>query len=835
MLVGRGDQFASLSSALAEDEPVLLVGESGIGKTSLLRSVAAASGRRVFEGGALSTLSWLEYLALDRALGRRVAHGDPAVVAQDVEAAVGDGVLLLDDLQWAGHGTLETLELLAGRVGLLAGIRRGEAGADGVVDRLTAAGVSALELAALDDDAARELVRQVRSDLGDAAIGRVLRRAGGNPLLLRELAATGEPTSSLRLALAARLRRLDEAGREAFGVLALAGRPVSVSGLGETGAKSLLAADLAVAAREGEIQLRHALLGEVAVEQLAEPERRRLHAIIARAVDDPGEAARHYALAGLPELGFAAAMRAATASARPGERASHLAVAASCASGPEADALRIEAAWALEDANDLPTLLTTLDQLSTDDPDVSAIAALIRARTAWRSGDPEGVRTAIADGLELVSGSGSETEVRLRIESSRIPIFIDHNPETGVRSTTQALEFAAAAGVDLPRAKYFHGTALYIGKQPRGAEFLREAADDARASGDVGTEMLAANNLIAFHESMGDPQIARRVAAEYAARAHELGLGIWERSFQTARSSLDFHVGDYPAVLRTADELLGLPLEVRTREALIEQLCLALVDIGRIDEAVRRIIAEPDRPGDFWWQRQIQWVHIEAALWGGQPRRALDLAEELLPGPEGDLNMIFVHISRAWALFDLDRDAGPRLADESPAMLAAAPHEVAGVCLLHAGDYPAAIAAFEQAVPTWATYHRRGEVRCLWGIGEAARRAGAPDAVERLEYAEQRAQQFGMLPLLGRIHRSLRAAGVRRSAPRERSDRSPLTGREREVLRLVADGLTNAQIAGRLSVSRHTVVSQIASASAKLGASGRSHAAILAEQLERAS
>ena len=68
--------------------------------------------------------------------------------------------------------------------------------------------------------------------------------------------------------------------------------------------------------------------------------------------------------------------------------------------------------------------------------------------------------------------------------------------------------------------------------------------------------------------------------------------------------------------------------------------------------------------------------------------------------------------------------------------------------------------------------------------------------------------------------------------PSERSA-AVLTGREREVLRLVAGGLSNAEIAARLAVSRHTVVTQIASASAKLGATGRNHAATLAGQLER--
>ena len=56
-----------------------------------------------------------------------------------------------------------------------------------------------------------------------------------------------------------------------------------------------------------------------------------------------------------------------------------------------------------------------------------------------------------------------------------------------------------------------------------------------------------------------------------------------------------------------------------------------------------------------------------------------------------------------------------------------------------------------------------------------------------------------------------------------------LTGREHEVLGLVARGLTNQQIAARLGIARRTVVALIEAASAKLGAENRAQAAALAE------
>jgi DNA-binding NarL/FixJ family response regulator len=99
--------------------------------------------------------------------------------------------------------------------------------------------------------------------------------------------------------------------------------------------------------------------------------------------------------------------------------------------------------------------------------------------------------------------------------------------------------------------------------------------------------------------------------------------------------------------------------------------------------------------------------------------------------------------------------------------------------------------------------------------------------VTRLEEVERRAAELGFAPLLGRIRRSLRAAGQRRSADRSVTP-GGLTGREREVLALVAEGLTNPEIAARLGLAPRTVATQIASASAKLGATNRAQAASLA-------
>jgi len=54
------------------------------------------------------------------------------------------------------------------------------------------------------------------------------------------------------------------------------------------------------------------------------------------------------------------------------------------------------------------------------------------------------------------------------------------------------------------------------------------------------------------------------------------------------------------------------------------------------------------------------------------------------------------------------------------------------------------------------------------------------------------------------------------------TDMSALTSREREIVRLTADGLTNAAIADRLTLSPRTIERHLSNAYLKLGVSGKS-------------
>ena len=81
------------------------------------------------------------------------------------------------------------------------------------------------------------------------------------------------------------------------------------------------------------------------------------------------------------------------------------------------------------------------------------------------------------------------------------------------------------------------------------------------------------------------------------------------------------------------------------------------------------------------------------------------------------------------------------------------------------------------------------------------------------------------LEALGDLDEYLTAAARRPLRPRLTA---ALTERERDVLVLLADGLTTAQVASALSVSEHTVRSRVRTTLGKLDARNREHAIAIA-------
>lgn len=78
------------------------------------------------------------------------------------------------------------------------------------------------------------------------------------------------------------------------------------------------------------------------------------------------------------------------------------------------------------------------------------------------------------------------------------------------------------------------------------------------------------------------------------------------------------------------------------------------------------------------------------------------------------------------------------------------------------------------------------------------------------------------------LRRLIRCAAERHETPPPSTPPDDLTDRERDVLALVADGLSNAEIAARLHVSVTTVKTHVANLMTKTGADNRVRLAMVA-------
>jgi DNA-binding CsgD family transcriptional regulator len=111
------------------------------------------------------------------------------------------------------------------------------------------------------------------------------------------------------------------------------------------------------------------------------------------------------------------------------------------------------------------------------------------------------------------------------------------------------------------------------------------------------------------------------------------------------------------------------------------------------------------------------------------------------------------------------------------------------------------------------------------GAALAATTAGRSDAVVALGEALETYETLGAVRYAARVDARLRELGVKRgrrgSRGRPRAGWESLTATELRVIALVARGLTNADVASRLYVSRHTVESHLSHVFSKLGLASR--------------
>jgi len=165
-------------------------------------------------------------------------------------------------------------------------------------------------------------------------------------------------------------------------------------------------------------------------------------------------------------------------------------------------------------------------------------------------------------------------------------------------------------------------------------------------------------------------------------------------------------------------------------------------------------------------------------------------------------------------------------------------HAVAGLGIawarLAAGDHEAAEHAAEHAAGTLArTGHQLHHASALHALGRARQPQDRPGAVSALTEAAGIFNRCDALWRRQRVLSELSRLGSRgRRAAAAVTGPASLTGREREVARLTAQGFTAAEVGAQLFIGRRTVESHLANCYAKLGVRTKGELIRRAQELE---
>jgi DNA-binding CsgD family transcriptional regulator len=838
--------FARIEQAVRHRGGAVIVGDAGIGKSHLARAVAArlrTRGARIELVLATEAASTVPFGALAGLLGPASgASGDLLDVlrtAGERLARLAQGAALavfVDDAHRLDPASAALLLQLVTRHGIrvLATVRAGVPAPDAVTSLWKDVGLLRVDLQPLSEDAAADVARELLGGPIEHATRRWLHAtSAGNPLYLRELVRSGLDSGSLvqeqghwrrvsaippppRLLdlLDERIESLTIGERRALALVGLA-EPVPFELLARLGvlqeAQALETRGLLAATQTlGGTRLRvgHPLYGEALRASLKATEARALHAELAAELDPNSDGHRLRLAAWAVDDGelddsslLLAAAGEALAAFDP-NLAIRLADAALTgapgidAALPLAVALRAVGRFAEAEER-----LAAVEDQARRSARVTSYLFVRASNLHWSLGRPDDAHALLArvdarPGSTIVTAALHSSEGRLgegvaraqqvladpstdRSAQAIAGILVGHDlgvlgqPRAALAVLDQVEHSARGVESDWPRAAVAAVTAFYAAERwSERMTALRRRHATARAAGDDARAALCEVALARLAVPSGDLDAARRYADDAVARL----------AFADPRAMAPAAYGE----IAEAHAIAGRAQAAR--------------------DALRRGYEILDRAP----------VHPTV-------RHGLHLASALVLAAEGD------HAAAQAVALEAAEATGEALLNEAELL-----H-----LFLRVGGTPQSVAARLQEIAgatgpgmaeLWARQAaaaRDGDGTGLLAVANAFERIGA-----RIFAAEAAAQAAAALPSKtsidarrraeGYAARLVSACGAHGLALVATMRLSALTAREQETARFVARGLSNAEIAARLSVSVRTVESYVYRATTKLGVNNRS-------------
>ncbi|MBW3649341.1 MAG: AAA family ATPase [Actinobacteria bacterium] len=801
-------------------------------------------------------------------------------------------VVVAEDLQWADELSLRGIAALARRVeplpiALVATMRPVPRPPllERVLEVLHAAGAAHLPLRPLDAAAVASVVASLTGAAPGPRLSARLQSTGGNPLFVVELVRALDHEGALRVAggmaetderalpanvretVVRRLSSMRLATVEVLRLASLLGSEFVLADLATVSGQSVVAVaahlheavDAGVLSGEGDtLSFRHDLIRESIYDDIVPAIRRDLHAAAGRALAAAGalplQVARQFALGARP--GDLAAVEWL-------ERAAH-------------ETLALDPGTAV-------SLFQRALELAPRGPARWRIETALLEPLAL-SGRVEQARALAAEVLERAGGGESEFAARRGLAAALAAAG-------DLRSASSECEAAAGvAGVTPADARLLRVVAASMGMlvgQPasEARAIAEEALAESKATSDAALECWTqqALCLVALAEARYDdallharasreilysqfvpgmafliPDIWEGVVLGYLDRLDEDAVALAvareraERRGDTAslllihgaRAGLDFFAGrpedaasEVEAALALANETGGQAMTMLCH-ALAARFALGRGDLPVAEEhlaAGHQLLA---LGGHLFGADVLVWTQAAVLEAQGDPASALALLANLWDQTEG-IRYLLQYRNFGPDLVRLARAAGDL---ERASAVAAAMEEAAGRSSSVSATAAALLAQglarndprlLVDSVAHYRRSPRRMEfaVACEEAAAELSAAGDTEQAVKFLDEAAELYVEVGAARLLARVDAMLRACGAprRRAGPtRATHGWKSLSPKEREVVKLVADGLSNPEIGVRLFISRRTVETHVSHAFRKLGVSNRAQLAAAA-------